>query len=125
MKDLILKLREQGKSYNEIVKEVGCSKSTVSYYSSSVQKERMIARQKIYRKRIKDELVEMFGGKCKCCGFNQFNSALDFHHIEPKGKDFQVSSKTISLERCIEEAKKCILVCSNCHRGIHSGDVKI
>lgn len=32
MKDDILKLREQGLTYNEIVNKLGCSKSTVSYY---------------------------------------------------------------------------------------------
>jgi predicted transcriptional regulator len=32
MKDAILKLRKEGKTYNEIVNDLGCSKSTVSYY---------------------------------------------------------------------------------------------
>lgn len=32
MKDKILNLRKNGYTYNEIIKELGCSKSTVSYY---------------------------------------------------------------------------------------------
>ena len=32
MKEEILKLRSEGKSYDEIVKLLGCSKSTISYY---------------------------------------------------------------------------------------------
>jgi predicted transcriptional regulator len=32
MKELILKLRSEGKSYNQIVKELNCSKSLISYY---------------------------------------------------------------------------------------------
>lgn len=27
----------------------------------------------------------------------------------------------VSLDRQINEARKCILVCANCHRGIHAG----
>lgn len=30
-----------------------------------------------------------------------------------------------SLEKQLEEAKKCILVCANCHRGIHAGYIKM
>jgi len=43
MKELgkkILELREQGKSYNKIVSELKCSKSTVSYYCGDGQKEK-------------------------------------------------------------------------------------
>lgn len=34
MKEQILKLREEGKTYNEISKELGCAKSTISYHCS-------------------------------------------------------------------------------------------
>ena len=30
-----------------------------------------------------------------------------------------------SLEKQLKEAKKCILVCANCHRGIHAGYIEI
>jgi len=42
---------------------------------------------------------------------------FDFHHIKPKL--FNLAPFTISMKRLKEEAKKCILVCSNCHRIIH------
>lgn len=31
----------------------------------------------------------------------------------------------VSLDRQINEAHKCILVCANCHRGIHAGYYKV
>lgn len=45
-KDDILKLRKQGKSYNEICKILGCSKSTVSYYCDFSGKKKVDERKK-------------------------------------------------------------------------------
>lgn len=40
MKEQILELRNSGKTYNEIQKELGCSKSTISYHCGEGQKEK-------------------------------------------------------------------------------------
>ena len=47
--------------------------------------------------------------------------ALEFHHKNPKEKEFLISGPrlTYSLKRLTEEAKKCELLCSNCHKEIH------
>ena len=37
MKDKILELRKKGLSYNEIVEELGCSKSTISYHCKNYE----------------------------------------------------------------------------------------
>lgn len=50
MKEQILKLREQGKTYSEIQKELGCSKSTISYHCGKGQKEKSNNRLKKLRK---------------------------------------------------------------------------
>lgn len=44
MKEKIKKLRSEGKSYREIQKILGCSKSTISYHCSEGQKEKNLAR---------------------------------------------------------------------------------
>ena len=81
MKDQILKLRAEGKTYNEIVKILGCSKGTVAYHCGSGQKEKTRKRASNYRKGIKstrkpkplknclncDTVIEG-GGKKYCCG---------------------------------------------------------
>lgn len=46
MKEQILKLRNEGKSYNEIVNLLGCSKATVAYHCGKGQKEKTRARAK-------------------------------------------------------------------------------
>lgn len=43
-KEQILKLRVEGKTYDEIIKIVGCAKSTVCYYCGENQKEKTINR---------------------------------------------------------------------------------
>lgn len=49
MKEKILKLREEGKTYSEIKLIVGCSKSTVAYYCGDGQKEKSFLRGKKLR----------------------------------------------------------------------------
>ena len=46
MKDKILELRSRGHSYNQIVKKLGCSKGTVSYYCGAGQKKKSLDRQR-------------------------------------------------------------------------------
>lgn len=76
--------------------------------------------------RRKQELISLFDSKCCLCGFNQFQEALEFHHVFPHLKEFNLSGGSArSLEKQLEEAKKCILVCSNCHRGIHAGKLEV
>lgn len=54
MKEQILKLRKEGKSYNQIQKILGCSKGTISYHCGKGQKEKNRQRT---RKRRKDAVV--------------------------------------------------------------------
>jgi len=73
-----------------------------------------------HRQKIKDRSVEYKGGKCVKCGYNKCVKALEFHHINPKEKDFTISSYSkLSWDKIKKELDKCILVCSNCHREIH------
>lgn len=78
----------------------------------------------LWRKRFKEKLVLSMGGKCQCCGYDRCSKALEFHHIDPTQKDFSfagIRANPKRLTALIEELKKCILVCSNCHKEIHDG----
>ena len=75
-----------------------------------------------YRIRLKERLISVFDDKCAICGYNKCHSALEFHHINPELKNFTISQNTSKgWQTLLEEAKKCVLVCSNCHREIHEG----
>ena len=123
MKEKILKLRIEGKTYNEIHKILGCSKSTISYYCSPNGKENNRIRTNKERELLRNELKILHGGKCSICGYNKSFHSLTFHHKDPTIKKDKVSSLVNSKGKksAFEEAKKCILVCSNCHGEIHDG----
>jgi hypothetical protein len=78
------------------------------------------------RQRLKERLVYIMGGKCCICGYNKCITALEFHHINPEEKDFTLGiNANIGTEKAINEIKKCVLVCSNCHREIHADLINI
>lgn len=117
MKNKILELRALGKSYDEISLILGCSKATISYHCSlKVREKSKKARLRNKRKYI-IELKRMFGGKCSLCNYDKCLTSLHFHHLDPSKKENKVSIllNGSSKKAAFEEAKKCILVCANCH----------
>lgn len=77
-----------------------------------------------HRQRRRQLLIQVLGGKCALCGYSRCAASLEFHHINPDNKNYQLSSgRCHELEKDLEEAKKCILVCANCHREIHRSNL--
>jgi hypothetical protein len=75
------------------------------------------------RRQIKEVLVAEAGGRCVLCGYDRCIGALHFHHVDPAAKSFAIARRghTRSLARAREEARKCVLVCANCHAEIEAG----
>ena len=166
LKKRILELFNSGLSYDQISKQLRCSKGTISYHCSKLIKndytpellkkyqdyydqgnsikktatnfkltrqtlakklnlrgnqtsEYKVIIRKNYRALVKKKAVEYKGGECERCGYNKCMRALDFHHLNPKEKDFAISGGTKSFESLKAELDKCILVCRNCHSEIH------
>lgn len=64
---------------------------------------------------------------CKFCSEDE-PICLDFHHLDPKEKDINLSDalrKGWTFERMKKEIDKCIIVCSNCHRKVHAGIIRV
>ena len=57
---------------------------------------------------------------CAKCGETR-KYVLDFHHIDPKEKSFNINKKTSKSDFSIieNEVKKCICLCRNCHMEYH------
>lgn len=79
------------------------------------------------RRKVKAILICEAGGCCQICGFAGSQAALEFHHLDPSSKSFAVSQAgvTRSIAATREEAKKCILLCANCHAGVEVGDLVV
>jgi hypothetical protein len=75
------------------------------------------------RRRIKEILVAEAGGRCRLCGYDRYLGALEFHHVDPAQKRFSLSlhGLTRGLEPARAEARKCVLLCSNCHAEVEGG----
>lgn len=68
----------------------------------------------------KRALVKLGGGECVICGYDKSPLAMSFHHIDPSTKSFDIGARKLEKET-LDEIKKCILVCNNCHFEIHHG----
>lgn len=92
-------------------------KNNSSTYCIECTNKKTIERLRI----LKSKMVEYKGGSCSRCGYNKYQGALEFHHLDPSQKDFNPSKlkKNKFDDKIKLELDKCILVCANCHREIH------
>jgi hypothetical protein len=121
MKEQILKLRSEGKTYDEIRTIVNCSKGTISYHCGEGQKEKYKQNNRNRKKRDRDWIDDIKKSfKCLYCTESRF-WVLEFHHRDPSIKDKAVADMliTASRERVIKEIEKCDVICANCHKDLH------
>lgn len=122
----IKKLRKEGKTYTEIAEELDCTISIVAYYISPGAKNQARIRSNNHRKNKLARIKKLHGGRCKNCGYSKCKRALHFHHINPSLKDFNMAEQWLYSEaRVIQEANKCIMLCSNCHAELHDNLITI
>ncbi len=79
------------------------------------------------RRAIKQTLVADAGGACVLCGYDRCLAALEFHHRDPADKSFELARTGVSrsLASARAEAAKCVLLCSNCHAEVESGEAHL
>ncbi len=119
-KEILQKLQSEGKSYNEISRITGFSKANISYHLGVGQKAKTILRKRIQKNTAKETLVALKGGKCERCGYDKCIQALEFHHLDPTQKEFNLSTlRGGAIKHSLIEIEKCILLCSNCHKEEH------
>lgn len=85
-------------------------------------------RVKRWRKRCKERIITAMGGSCCICKYNKCQSSLALHHLDPKKKDFRfggIRANPKSWDKIVDELRKCVLVCHNCHNEIHEGMTKV
>jgi len=92
-----------------------------TYYQNN--KDKVLATTKASVKKYKEQW-RSFKATLSCvkCGQNH-PATLDFHHIDSSTKEASVNKliKYRAFKRAMEEVKKCVVLCANCHR-IHHHD---
>jgi transposase len=90
------------------------------YYRCKQCRSAAVARR---RRKVKTILVGEAGGACCICGYARNMRALHFHHVEPAEKRVEINAKgvALALETLRAEARKCVLLCSNCHAEVEDG----
>lgn len=123
MKEKILQCKQENPSwgYKKIAKYVSCSPNLVKYFVNPKEQRRHRDYQSGHRAKQKRDFKLFYGAKCQLCGYTKSQSALQFHHLNPLNKLSEVMSLLSfgKIENAHREAKKCILVCANCHCEIH------
>lgn len=85
---------------------------------------RCVNRQTVERQqKFKRECVAYKGGKCDRCGYSRCIAALEFHHVDPSKKEFEISvyvRRNGQFDDALRrELDQCRMVCANCHREEH------
>jgi hypothetical protein len=90
------------------------------YYRCSKCRQEAVSR---WRRRAKLRLIEVAGGCCVLCGYDKHPAALHFHHLDPDQKRYTLSraGHTRKFAEALEEARKCVLLCANCHAEVERG----
>ncbi len=67
------------------------------------------------------QVLKLVNDECMICKYDKCVKNLSFHHIDPKTKRFNLSSREFNkpLDVLLNEIHKCIIVCQNCHGEIH------
>jgi len=123
LKELIFKLKLENPDIrgSQIASKLGCTKQVVSYHLNEMVREGYKHRANKNRKINMILLKKASGGKCSKCGYAKCLAALDFHHTSSDDKRGIVCNilRNYGKIAAAEEAKKCILLCRNCHSELH------
>lgn len=125
----IKSLRNKGYSYNLIVKELGCAKSTVAYHCGKGQREKAKSRRFLRKdkqarenrahKKLLQEISYRYKALCGCkhCGIKN-PIVLQYDHLDKSTKICtiaQMISDRYGMKMFKDEIRKCQVLCSNCH----------
>lgn len=114
----ILPLSEFQKSYKT---NNTCKKCKAEYKKQylSIKENRDRANRTESRRQL--NFIRSLKKPCIVCGESE-PVCIDFHHLDPATKEFDVTLKRSKAKaKILAEAVKCVCLCSNCHRKFHAG----
>lgn len=90
------------------------------------EKNKRNRRRKAAKKRRRNMAYKLLGDKCAVCGYNKCRKALEFHHLDPSEKEYNISNGLNKPWAVLQrELEKCCLLCKVCHVEVHEGLVEL
>jgi len=78
-----------------------------------------------FRRKRKDAVIKLLGGKCADCHGVFPTCVYDVHHTDPTKKTGSLARMMDqSFDDILKEIETCILLCANCHRIRHVKNAK-
>ncbi len=110
------KNKTQKDGYQRICKLCSQNEHKKWYYSN---KNIQLEKNKGHRLKFKQWYIDLkktfYCQKCKDTRWY----ILDFHHLDPSQKEFEIGNHQFSKYKLLEEISKCITLCRNCHQEFH------
>ena len=124
--DLFHKTKRNKTGYVAQCKECRSFKMHTLYKESESRRTSIGERNKVSRE-YNRRLLSKYKAYCGCQICREKEPVvLDLHHIDPSIKEGDPSSfAAYSTEKLKREIRKCIVLCSNCHRKVHAGLISI
>lgn len=107
-------LERNKERYNNLTEEQKEERRATRTQWERDNKAEINAKRKERKEQHKKHLIDMLGGKCSGCGTTE---NLQFDHLDRTTKSFNIGSNLAAkIEKLEEEAKKCQLLCKDCHQ---------
>lgn len=112
------------------VKQAFCRECYKGYKRRHYQKnkETVIAKS-VTRNAANRKLFQEWKASLACSLCHEAEEAcLDFHHVDPKEKDFNISAlatQSMASSTFADELKKCVVLCKNCHTKVHKYNIEL
>lgn len=103
-----------------------CSTAYNREYYKNGEREKQIKRVGVNKKKDYKKYIEWKKQqKCALCP-EDAHECLDLHHVDPSQKDLDPARAIdYGWKKFLTEAEKCIILCSNCYRKVHSGRITV
>jgi transposase-like protein len=120
--DLDTSRTDKRSNRSQVCRSCGEKRPEMFYQKPSTECKKCFNRRRTQNiQRNRSLVIQMLGGRCYVCGYARCEPALELHHTDSLKKDPKYSTlRSSKIGTLLDEARKCVLVCANCHRELHA-----